>query len=61
MLSLVENSFKKNPLQGLLSSLNPLISTNESTRIIAGHAFYNPAYTVKLGFKERLNKEQLTW
>ena len=37
--------FIKNPLQDLLSSLNAVISTNESTRIITGHVIYNPAYT----------------
>ena len=47
VLSLVENLFKKNPLQDLLSSLNAVISTNESTRIITGHVIYNPAYTYK--------------
>ena len=41
-LSLVEIFFvKKNPLQDLLSSLNDVISTNESTRIITGHVTYN--------------------
>ena len=35
---------KKNPLQDLLSSLNAVISTNESTQIITGHVIYNPAY-----------------
>ena len=42
---------KKNPLQDLLSSLNPVISTNESTQIITGHAIYNPAYTYKFQLK----------
>ena len=37
--------FKKNPLQELLSSLNAVISTNESTQIKTGHVIYNPAYT----------------
>ena len=37
MLSLVENLFKENPLQDLLSSLNAVISTNESTEFITGH------------------------
>ena len=36
--------FQKNPLQDLLSSLNPVISTNESTRYITGHMVYNLAY-----------------
>ena len=48
---LVENLFKKNSLQDLLSSLNPVISTNESTQIITGHAIYNPAYTYKFQLK----------
>ena len=52
MLSLVENlSKKKNPLKDLLSSLNAVISTNESTRIITGHVIYNPAYTYKFQLK----------
>ena len=37
--------FKKNPLQYFLSSLNAVISTNESTRFITGHMVYNLAYT----------------
>ena len=37
--------FSKNPLQDLLSSLNAVISTNESTWIITGHMIYNLAYT----------------
>ena len=52
MLSLVKNLFKKNPLQGLPSSLNALILTNESTRIIiTGNMIYNPAYTYKFQLK----------
>ena len=51
MLSLVENSFKKNPLQDLLSSLKAVISTNESTRTITGHVIYNPAYIYKSQLK----------
>ena len=48
----MENLFKKkNPLQDLLSSLNAVISTNESTRIITGHVIYNPAYTYKFQLK----------
>ena len=35
----------KNPLQDLLSSLNAVISTIESTQFITGHMVYNPAYT----------------
>ena len=42
---------KKNPLEDLLSSLNAVISTNESTRIITGHVIYNPAYTYKFQLK----------
>ena len=38
---------KKNPLQHLLSSLNAVISTNESTQIITGQVIYNLAYTYK--------------
>ena len=38
MLSLVENIFlQKNPLQVFLSSLNAVITTNESTEFITGH------------------------
>ena len=38
----MENLFvKKNPLQDLLSSLNAVISTNESTQFITGHMVYN--------------------
>ena len=36
---------KKNPLQDLLSSLNAVISTNESIEFITGHMVYNLAYT----------------
>ena len=39
----------KNPLQDLLSSLNAVISTNESTP--TGHVIYNPAYTYKFQLK----------
>jgi hypothetical protein len=42
---------KKNPLQDLLSSLNSVISTNESTLFITGHVIYNPAYTYKFQLK----------
>ena len=42
---------KKNPLQDLFSSLNAVISTNESTEFIAGHVIYNPAYTYKFQLK----------
>ena len=48
---MVENLIKKNPLQDLLSSLNAVVSTNESTRFITGHVIYNPAYTHKFQLK----------
>ena len=52
MLSLVENLFlQKNPLQNWLSSLNAVISTNESTEFITGHVIYNLAYTYKFQVK----------
>jgi hypothetical protein len=35
----------------LLSSLNAVISTNESTRILTGHVIYNSAYTYKFQLK----------
>ena len=50
-LSLVENLFKKNPLQDLLSSLNAVILSNQSTQIISGHVIYKPAYTYKFQLK----------
>ena len=43
--------FLKNPLQVFLSSLNAVISTNESTEFITGHVIYNPAYTYKFQLK----------
>ena len=42
---------KKNPLQDLLSSLNAVVSTNESPCIITGHVIYNSAYTYKFQLK----------
>ena len=51
MLSSVENLFKKNPLQDLLSSLNVVISTNESTRFLTAHVIDKPAYTYKFQLK----------
>ena len=48
---------KKNPLQDLLSSLNAVISTNESGQIITGHVIYNPAYTYKFQLKTTIE----TW
>ena len=47
----MENLFQKNPLHDLLSTLNAVISTNESTQIITGHVIYNPAYTYKFQLK----------
>ena len=41
----------KNPLQDFLSSLNAVISTNESTRFITGHVIFNLAYTYKFQLK----------
>ena len=41
----------KNPLQDMLSSLNAVISTNESTQVITGHVIYNPAYSYKFQLK----------
>ena len=38
----------------MLSSLNTVISTNESTRFIPGHVIYNPAYTYKFQLKTTL-------
>ena len=58
MLSLVEDLFQKDPLQDLLSSLNAVISTNESTEFIAGHVIYNPAYTYKLQLKTTIEYGQ---
>ena len=43
--------FSKNPLQDLLSSLNVVISTNESTQFITGHVIYNLADTYKFQVK----------
>ena len=42
---------KKNPLQDLLSSLNVVVSTNQSTEFITGHVIYNLAYTYKFQLK----------
>ena len=54
LINLVENLFFKNPLQDLLSSLNAVNSTNESTRIITDHVIYNLAYTYKFQLKTTL-------
>ena len=53
---MVENIFKKNGSQDLLSSLNAVISTNESTQFITGHVIYNPAYTYKSQLKTTVNQ-----
>ena len=45
VVSLVENLFKKNILQDLLSSVNAVISNNERIELITGQMTYNPAYT----------------
>ena len=46
LLLWVENLFfKKSPLQDLLYSLNPAISTNERNEFITDHMTYNLAYT----------------
>ena len=47
--------FQKNILQDLLSSLNALISTNDSTRFITCHMIYNLAYTLILQTATTLN------
>ena len=39
----------------MLSSLNAVISTNDSTQIITGHVIYNPAYTYKFQLKTTNN------
>ena len=51
VLSLVENSFKKNPFQDLVASLKAVISTNERTLIITGHVIYDQNYTYKFQLK----------
>ena len=43
--------FFKNNLQDLVSSLNAVISTKESTQIITGHVIYKLAYTYKFQVK----------
>ena len=41
----MENLFlKENPLQGLLSSLNFIISTNERNLILTGHVIFKLRY-----------------
>ena len=44
---MVENLFKKKYLQDFISSLNTVISTNESPEFITVHVIYNPTYTYK--------------
>ena len=43
--------FKKNPLQDFLSSLNVVITINESSEFITGHVIYNQAYIYKFQLK----------
>ena len=38
---------KKNTLQDLISSLNAVISTNESTEFITGHVIYTYKFQLK--------------
>ena len=49
----------KKPLQDLLSSLNAVISTNESTQFITGHVIYNPAYTYKFQLKTTIVEDDI--
>ena len=51
--------FQKNPLQDLLSSLNAVSSTNESTWFITGHTVYNLAYTYTVDICRYENLESL--
>ena len=39
----------------MLSSLNAVISTNESTQIVTGHVIYNLAYIYKFQLKTNMN------
>ena len=48
---MVENLFKKNPLQDLLSSLNAVISTNDSTQFITGQVIYTYKFQLKTTIK----------
>ena len=43
----------------MLSILNDVISTNESTGIITGHVIYNPAYTYKFQLKTTIDHEMI--
>ena len=56
---MVENLFKKKLLQDLFSSLNAVISTDDSTQIITGHVIYNLAYTYKVQLKTTIVAEQV--
>ena len=47
---------KKIPLQDLLSSLNAVISTNDSTEFMTGHANYNLGYIYKFQLKTTINQ-----
>ena len=50
--ALIGGKFRiKNPSQALLSSLNAVISTNESSQILTGHVIYILAYTYKFQLK----------
>ena len=56
MLSLVENLFvKKNPLQDLLSSLNPVISINERSWILTDHVTFKLPYNQIYQMKNPIN------
>ena len=48
--------FKTNPSQDFLSSLNAVISTNESTEFITGHVIFNLAYKFQLKITPELLK-----
>ena len=55
-MSLVESLFlQKHPLQDFLSSLNAVISTNESTEFITSHVILNLAYTYKFQLKTTIH------
>ena len=41
----------------MLSNLNAVISTNESTEFITGHVIYNPDYTYKFQLKTTMHGE----
>ena len=50
----MENLFKKKTLQDLLSSLNAVISTNESTQIIMDHVIYKPGLYLQIPTENHL-------